>query len=306
MKTEDLIANANKFLSEIQDKKERLLAEARKKDLLAMYDGEDKIIYSIDYAKELLTLPPLDVFSTGIESLDEKIGGGISPGQLVTISGITKHGKTTMSKFLMRNMESLYPTFFSFEESVAELLLKEVKFKNTIPKFYFPRTYDRTDDLQWIENKILESIIKYGSKVVFIDHLGFLCDESNVRERFDLKIQGVMRKIKLMARELNVAIVLLCHLRKIQIDKAPTLDDIADSKAIPQLSDKVWCVWRETTRDDMGKTQLTDFTNFGILADRQTGSVSNILFSFDRGNYTEVKSEFIEPKKPAFKYESRK
>lgn len=283
---------ADKFIDEIAKIEERIIAKARKESLLKKYEGEDRMIDSHSRVEYLKQLPPLEKWKTGLKKLDIAIGGGISPGQFISLTGGTKNGKTAFAKFIMRNMEHLNPIFFSFEETPDELLRKEIDWGNKIPKFYFPQVVIDSSDLEWIEEKILEGIVKYGSKVVFIDHLYFLIDYGENKDRFDLKILEVVKRIKIIARELNVAIVMLCHIRKSPTDKAPGIEDVADSRAIPQWSDKLWMIWREKEKDSLGKTTVSDYTNLYVALDRQTGASENITLTFDKGTYSEYESDF--------------
>lgn len=293
---QELQERADAFIAQIEKKEEKIIAESRKIALLQKYQGDDKIIDSLSRVEYLKTVARPETFKTGLQSLDEATGGGISPGHLISLTGGTKNGKTAFAKFIMRHMEELAPVFFSFEETPDELLRKEMEWGNKIPKFYFPQTYERSDDLDWISDKILESILKNGTKVVFIDHIYFLIDYADNKERFDLKMLEVVKRVKVIAKTLNVAVVLLCHLKKTPTDRAPGIEDVADSRAIPQWSDKLWMIWREQERDKLGKTTVSDITNLYVALDRQTGISKNISLKFDRGAYSEYVSDFVEEK----------
>lgn len=291
MNIDEIMKMADATISNLKNKKEIEVAKARKEELLKHYAGADRIIDSGARAKEIAELPPLEMYSTGFSTLDKETEGGFSPQQLITITGIAKQGKTTFMINLIQNMKSQNPLFFSLEQTPDELIRQRMKFKREIPHFYFPADRGSKEDIDWIEEKILESIIKYGTKVVFIDHLDFIKDFVPSNERNDLQIQNVYNQLKRLAKKLNVCIVIIAHLKKVVIDKAPDLNDIADSRAIAQLSDKVIIVWREGKKDISGKMTLTGVTNIALVADRQSGNVANLSFVWERGNYRELTNE---------------
>lgn len=295
MNIQELQQKADAFIAEIEKKEERIIAEARKKDMLLNYQGEDKIVHALDIAKMMEGEPEMPTWSTKHVMIDEAIGGGISPQQLITITGITKNGKSSFARHLMQNFyeSGLAPCVLSFEETPREIVRKELKYKNPVPNFYMPAVMNFDGSMEWIENKILESVLKFGTKVVLIDHLHFIVDVGG-GERFDLKILETVKALKKITQSLNVAVFLICHLKKVAIDKNPDLNDMADSRAIAQWSDKVWCVWREGKKNDEGKFEYNGVTNLAVQADRQTGENTNIALSFNKGRY--IDTEFVETK----------
>ena len=83
--------------------------------------------------------------------------------------------------------------------------------------------------------------------VVFIDYLGLVRADGNKQKRYE-EVSEVSRTIKTLARELNVAIVLLAQLnREVERrdDKRPQLSDLRDSGEIEQDADTVLFVYRD-------------------------------------------------------------
>lgn len=83
--------------------------------------------------------------------------------------------------------------------------------------------------------------------VVFIDYLGLVRADGNKVKRYE-EVSEVSRTIKTLARELNVAIVLLAQLnREVERrdDKRPQLSDLRDSGEIEQDADSVLFVYRD-------------------------------------------------------------
>lgn len=287
---------ADSLIADIRKMEDRVIAEHRKKEMLRNYSGEDKVVHAKDIAEMMKNEPEIPVWSTKHVMIDQAIGDGVSPGQLISITGITKNGKSSFARHLMQNFydSELAPCVLSFEETPREIVRKEIKYQNPIPNYYMPAVMSFDGSMEWIENKVLESILKFGTRIVLIDHLHFIVDVGGSSERFDLKILDAVKKLKQMAQTMNVTVFLICHLKKVAIDKNPDLNDVADSRAIAQWSDKVWCVWREGKKNDEGKFEYNGITNLAVQADRQSGENTNIALSFNKGRY--IDTEFIETK----------
>jgi replicative DNA helicase len=164
--------------------------------------GEDKLISSYDVAERLKTLPEEYKILTGWSGLDA-ILKGFRLKQVVTIAAPTKAGKTSYCIDLTARMKPQHPLWFPFEEGTDELVQKFIDRKEEPPLFYVPARITG-NTLLWIEKKIIESIAKYETQVVFIDHLHFIVPFS--AERQDLRIGETMRALKGMAKKWNVVI----------------------------------------------------------------------------------------------------
>lgn len=296
MKIQEIMDKADAFIDQLHKDTDKILAKARKKDMLLNYSGEDRVMHASELSKLMLDEPEMPTWDTGHLLLNNAVGGGISPQQLISITGITKNGKSSFARHLMQNFaeRGLAPCVLSFEETPREIIRKELKYKNPVPNYYIPGVMSFDGSFEWIENKVLESILKFGTKVILIDHLHFIVDTGGGSDRFDLKILQTVKALKHLSQQLNIAIFLICHLRKVAIDKNPDINDVADSRAVAQWSDKVWCVWREGKKGDDGKFEYNGVTNLAIQADRQSGENTNIALSFDKGRYTDT--DFIEQK----------
>lgn len=259
----------------------------RLQEIAAVYDGEDKVISSLEIAERLKNAPEEEKLLTGFEELD-KIVGGFRLKQLVVISGIMKHGKTSFSLELSTKLKEYHPLWLPFEESAEELITKFVERGMEIPLFYVPGRM-KANTLEWIEQKIVESKAKYGTKIVFIDHLGFITDVVDARrdENMAYKIERIVRTLRAIAAKWNVTIFLLMHLNQVRIDQNPTLEDLRGGAASGQEADTVLLVWRKTERLQ-GKIVISDETNVSIQANRRTGKTGNVRFSYEKGRFIET------------------
>jgi replicative DNA helicase len=282
MKIQDFLTKLEKEID--STKKEMVDAgqQSRLKEILKQYRKEDNVISSLDIAEKIKTRPEEYKIMTGWSNLDG-ILKGFRLKQLITISGITKHGKTSVCVDLTSRIKQENPLWFPFEESAEELVQKFLDRKENPPLFFTPETIKGTN-LEWIEERIIESIVKYDTKVVFIDHLDFIVPFSS--DNHSLRMAQAMRELKAMAKRWNIVIFILCHLTKTKFDAEPTLEDLRGSSAIGQESDTVILIWRETKKEK-GKVVITNNVNVSIQANRRTGRTGNIKMVFKEGRFFE-------------------
>jgi replicative DNA helicase len=220
------------------------LFEAEKR--LSTYAGEDRVIPSQELSDELKKNTDSDVkIYTGFQTLD-RLTKGIELGELVVVTGLSGQGKTTLTMSLTQNIaeNGFKSVWFTLEVTPKQFIAKmEARTKKT-PEFYIPReNLDNT--LNWIEEKIVESNVKYGTHVVFIDHLNmiFSLDRMNTGN-VSLEIGDLAAKIKNIALKHNQAIFLIAHCKDPVDNKEPTERSIRDSGMIVRLADIVMGVWR--------------------------------------------------------------
>lgn len=254
----------------------------RLKAIAAKYAGEDKVVPFEDIAKRIKAEKDELRMFTGWKKFDEIITG-FRLGQLVVVSAATKSGKTTWLMDMTTRLKEYNPLWFPFEESAEELIRKFLERNEPPPHGYTPSRTPH-NALQTIEERIIESSIKWGSKVVVIDHLGFIITAG--ADNHALRVEQTMRELKGLAKKWNVVIFLICHLTKTKMDTEPTLEDLRGSSSIAQEADTVILLWREMKRE-RGKVTITNNTNVSIQANRRAGSTGNVKMVFDKGHYLE-------------------
>lgn len=272
--------------AEIQKTKEAGLREGqmvRLEEAARVYKGEDEVMPFGYLLAESKKKSAERVISTGFKGLDVILKGFI-PSQLIVVSAATKSGKTTFCMEMSKTMEAEKPLWLSFEEGIAELLTKYEEHHGAIPDGVAPMSM-KGDTIEWVEKKIIEAKVKYNAGVVFIDHLHFIVPM--VAERQDLAIGHAMRELKRMARQWNVVIVLIAHIKKARVDRSPTLEDLRDSSFIAQEADTVIMLYRHAFRDDEGDMAVTNNVNVSVLANRRTGKTGNVKMVFDNGKFLE-------------------
>jgi replicative DNA helicase len=290
MKKEALEKLIDDEMAKTTDKLIKLEQEKRKEELIRQYTGDDKIVSWQEIADKLSKEKPEPPMSTGYQRLDYITKGGFGRKQLIALTGITKNGKTAFAMQLTKNMEQYAPLWFPFEETAEELIKKQLDYGAKIPLAYSPMSFP-TEDLNWVEERIVEAIIKFGTKIVLIDHLHFLVKSFGEKERLDLKMTEIVSQLKRIAKRLDVCIVLVVHLRKVAIHEQPTINDIKETSSIAQWADKTLIVWREAVKSPSGILEYSNTTYVTLAADRQSGNMESIPFTFHKGVYTEGESK---------------
>jgi replicative DNA helicase len=281
----EIIKKANLFENQFQDKVEKKLIEERKLELLKHYKGEDEIVSWKDIETRVKELGEPERLISGLETFDKELRGGIEVGRLVVLSAGTKSGKTTIAIDLMRKYKDYNPCMIVLEQPPEELIREQLFYGNEIPLIYSPKTFNKVS-ISWLEDRILESYLKYGTRVAVIDHLDFIeKDERQINRH--LQIQSVMEELKLMSRRLNVAIFLIAHINKLSPEEQPNHFNLAESSSIAKLSDVVLFLWRECVKTN-GKIEYTGLVNLRIDISRQGGTGTDIKLHFENGKYREA------------------
>lgn len=288
----------------------------------------------------------LSGLSTGFKDLDELIAG-LHNTDLIIIGGRPGMGKTAFATCLAYNVaedlkrkaeEGEKPkgvAFFSLEMSADQLASRILSAQSKVPIFSmrngklstedFLKLTDCNQDLETLPlfvndhanmdiNEIqtqcrkMKHDPKIGLGLVVIDYLG-LIDLSSVgyAGQKTQQIGEVSRRLKIMAKELDVPVVVLSQLNREaegadRDSKRPRLSDLRDSGAIEQDADLVMLVYREyyykvNAKPDKEKNESEDKYNQRveelkaeaqkcknkadvIVAKNRHGSTKTITFTF--------------------------
>ena len=205
------------------------------------YDGEDKVISSYDMADIIKQQPPVKVLKTHFIDIDRHVEG-FEGGNLIAVSGPRKSGKsllgqTLTTKFMEQDIKCLW---LSYELSNREFIKR---FSSKLPFFYMPKKMEMFS-IDWVWEKVLESIQNFGIQVIFIDHLHYLIDISKIRN-ISLEVGTIIRALKFLAIQTNTIIFLMCHTTKLDPTREPIDSDIRDSSFVSQESDVGLMVYRD-------------------------------------------------------------
>lgn len=238
-----------------------------------MLDGATTAIESAGQGDEPPGIP------LGFRDLDRLLGGGVQPGQVLVIAGRPGMGKSVLAigdllRSAMRN--KVATAAFSLEMTRNEVFNRLVSAYCQIP-FSSIRSGNLTDtewasiarmcgdtaDVPlWINDQRSTSLADIrghcrrihrtnGLDLVVIDYLQ-LIQVSDRAENRQVAVSALMRGLKVLAGELDVAIVLAAQLNRgpeQRQDKRPVLGDLRESGSIEQDSDIVILLHRDDYYD---------------------------------------------------------
>lgn len=237
------------------------------------YDGPDRMVPSADVAAELeQTEDSSFKIPTGFPTLDRLLDN-VEAGELVVVSGPTSAGKTTFLMSVTQNMAANHipSSWFTLEVTPRQFIRNMTK-KGAVPEFYLPlrdyadvpkefvlefeqRTGRAFETIDWLEFKIAESVMKYGVKAVFIDHVHqiFSLSRMSRSRNISLEIGDLVAKVKALAIEYNVVIFLIAHNRDDaeSNNREPYMELIRDSGLLIRYADTVIGVWRVANTDEL-------------------------------------------------------
>jgi replicative DNA helicase len=270
------------LLNQDMDEIDTIIQDEKKKtdDFLKFsnYQGKDKIISSHDAEEHIRICNRTNIitYKSELPMLD-RLTGGFEPGELIVISGMQKNGKTLFAQTLTYNfsVQEIPCCWFSYEMPMRSFL---ARYGNNTPLFYLPqKLLDVT--LHWIEERIIESIVKYKTKIAFIDHLHYLVPLKQMTN-VSLVIGGIMRELKKIAIRNEIVLFLLAHTQKIRHDEIPDLVNLRDSSFIAQESDTVMIIKRCGKITD-GAAEYSREAMLYLLANRRTGDLGVVKISYD-------------------------
>mgnify|MGYP001615981146 FL=1 len=90
--------------------------------------------------------------------------------------------------------------------------------------------------------------MKEKPDIMCIDHLHYFARGNKGATE---EIDRIIVRIQVMAKELEIPILIISHLRKLNSDKTPTLDDLKDSVSLSQIPAVVCLIQREKNDPDL-------------------------------------------------------
>jgi RecA-family ATPase len=235
-------------------------------EILRGYSGEDRILSSHEIDMNLKEeRKGLFNLKSNIPSLDREVEG-FRDGELIVISGPTKHGKTLLAQTLTAafTKQQEFPLWFSFEVPARQFL----ECFPELPLFYMPQKL-KAHVFTWLEDRIDEAFLKYRTRAVFIDHLHYLVDLARLKNP-SIEIGQIIRQLKNLAVDRGFIIFLLCHTTKGKSEQNLSYESIRDSSFISQESD--CCIMIKRTPD-----VAKDASSLRIEFHRRTGVLEKVV-----------------------------
>lgn len=267
-RTEKMIKDAMKFI--MDNPKDIVHKELEKEKGTFKKDLKPKTLREVASERLLEMDLEKDAPTTGYLGLDLLIRGFI-PGHLYTLTGDTNIGKTSaacnFSEKLREQKKNVLYFALEPENSVVdylasvrankpfrELTKEDIMFDDEYISVFGKQEVSNVDDLITI---IRSSEKRYD--FIIIDHIGyFIKDKSNTNQ----DQSNVIKQLAGLAKEKRVAIMMIAHLRKKQInskkDLIPTADDISGSGSFKQDSTEVLILTRKKESKDPNDFKLSN------------------------------------------------
>lgn len=261
-----------------------LIDEAASK-LLRLADArvsKEPVKASADLALHLVELDKrltgsVGVISTGYTELDDKLSGGIRPGELVVLAARPKMGKSSLALNIACNVAATgsvlvlsmeMPRAQLHDRNIASLgrvelsrllrpaMMTEVDWCGvTLAASQIEKLRLYLDDhgglsLLDVRMKAVGVKRKHGLDLLVIDYLQLMEGEGDNR---NAQIEKITRGLKALAKELSIGIVLLSQLNRDlekRTDRRPQPSDLRDSGAIEQDADVVIFLYRDEVYND--------------------------------------------------------
>jgi replicative DNA helicase len=254
---------------------------------------------------------------TGFKCFDQKLGG-LSPSNLIIGAARPGMGKTALIINMLENIGIVDQTpvgFFSLEMSHLEIMERMFSSQARIPLASI-----RSGELSERELKIIEQTAQkienspifiddsgthtmaslatkcyqlktlHNVKAIFIDYLQLIDSPKGKQESPYEKTSQISRKLKCLAKDLDIPIVCLSQLSRSveqRTDKTPFLSDLRDSGSIEQDADSVFFIFRKGYYDPYDpKSKL-------IIAKNRHGAQGEVEVKFENAfcTFQEIKQE---------------
>ena len=144
-----------------------------------------------------------------------------------------------------------------------------------------------------IRSKCRRLAARAGLDMIVIDYLQLM--QAAGGRKTDNRMQEVSdmtRQLKLLARELNVPIIVLCQLNRgpdTRSDHRPVISDLRESGSIEQDADMVLLLYRPAAYLDTQEYEMGDNTSQVIIAKHRQGSTGVVKLLW-QGEYTRFRS----------------
>ena len=195
--------------------------------------------------------------SLGYRKLDD-MTEGFEPGEVMILTGHTKHGKSKLAANLAWNVAEQGKNVMFINTEMTKMQV--ARRMNGMSKFDTPtkgKIYmnDRADLEAYDATALMEKAKELGCDMVIIDHLHFFSRSTDNQTN---EISKITKEFKEAAVQYELPLILLCHIKQGDTTKRPTLESLKGSSSIAQDADIILTVWRDDrpTATDPFKTEV--------------------------------------------------
>ncbi len=212
------------------------------------------------------------VIPTGFAEIDDRLSGGIRPGELIVLAARPKMGKTALAINIALNVAPTHDVLVcSLEMPKSQLQDRHLATLGYIPVQHLLQP-DKMTEQNWhgvtvaaqkidamslyLDDQAALSLAdvrlkakmqkrKVGLDLIVIDYLQLM---SGLGDNRNVQIEGITRGLKALAKELECGILLLSQLNRElerRPNKRPLPSDLRDSGAIEQDADAVIFLYRD-------------------------------------------------------------
>lgn len=255
---------------------------------------------------------------TGFLDLDQ-LTMGLQPGQMVIVAARPAIGKTTLGVDIARHVSirnRLRTEFFSLEMPRRELMRRIISAEARVQLHHLgpgrmqtedwqraanvrervataPLHIDDASDLTVMRIRTKARRLKQttGLDLIVVDYIQLMSAGTRRFENRQTEVSSISRGLKLLAKELNIPVVVLAQLNRgpeSRSDKRPMLSDLRESGSLEQDADVVILLHREDAYErESPRAGEADF----IVAKHRNGPTATITVAF-QGHY----SRFVDMK----------
>lgn len=240
---------------------------------------------------------------TGLTDLDEILNGGWRRGQVIVLAARPSMGKTALSMHnaLSASQSGFGVLYLSMEMVASELAdraiaaMGRVNLGGILTGRMNSSAWDGVASALGASQKLPLHVLdrsglnffqvatfarrhkrKYGLDLLVVDYLQLMAGQED--EKRHAQIEEITRNLKTLAKELDIAILLLSQLsRKTEESRRPKLSHLRDSGSIEQDADIVLFIHREEV--DNPETTWKQYADIHVAKNRQ-GALGRVGVSY--------------------------
>lgn len=252
--------------SDLEEKVKNMFSESSE-SVKKLYDAISEVYDKM--SKNATTQKQLTGTATGFEKFDKR-SGGLQKSDLILIAAESSMGKTSLAVSMMRNAALLGSkvVMYSMEMTSSQIATRLMSIESGIPSNEIAYSPLRVDQLEKIDstvtnilnmdiyfdeksNSSIESIInsirslhaKKEIDGVVVDYAQ-LIEVRSEKLTEEAKLATIARRLKNIAKELNIWVILLSQLNRDKIDPIPNINRLRGSGQINEASDVTIFIYR--------------------------------------------------------------